>query len=186
MARAARVAAGVTAAAVIAIGVSMIAAADETPTIDTVAQAAAEPADRSSSERRGWGPAEPGERRFGEIGARMTKPPKDYKPRVSAEQAKDKARNLGLVPPDSGELTADLVVYSNDVYGDIQSDNTVRLKHQNVRAWAVRTEPVEGSVRGPADRPAGASTEACPFIFVIDAETGDHLAAFQTCDEEQY
>lgn len=115
----------------------------------------------------------------------MTSPPTEYRPRVTADEAEKNARNTGVISPEM-EVSATLVTYSNDTYGDIQEDDTVRPRHQNVQAWAFRTAPVTGVVRGPADAPPQRTSEACPFIFVVNAETGGNVAAFHTCDEESY
>lgn len=190
------VALGVTAAAVATVHV----VTSESPP-DTVlqvgaggqqVQSASGQQSSQAAERRGWGPAEPGERRYGEIGARMTRPPQDYKPAITAEQAITKARATGLHPQASGsdEVTTELVIYTNDVYGDIQPDGSVKPKHQAIAAWAVRSQSADVVLHQPVRRPGVAppvtTAEQCPFVYVIDADTGDNLAAFQTCDEEQF
>jgi hypothetical protein len=152
-------------------------------------QSAGEDKSKGQPPAREWGDPTPGERRYPSIGARMLPPPRDYKPTITAEMAIERIKATGVRPDvlSSGDLTAELVVYSNDDYGDVQDDGSVTPRHRSIKAWAIRTAEAPVEVHGPIHRkPDTDQLPSCPFVYVVDATSGEALAAFQSCEEERY
>jgi hypothetical protein len=133
----------------------------------TGSSAAGQPVERAS----GWSdldnrifttPAEPG-----------------VKPSVARQDVRSHYAKYRTHEPDLIEL----VRYRDDVYGDIQTDGSVRLRHRNTLAWALVHKSVQvpfyggiGSIPPPQ--------RVCDQIDVMDAHTGTMLVGFFDCTRE--
>lgn len=126
-----------------------------------------------------------------DIGARMDPPAAGTLPRVSAAVAYEKFLSLGIRPGRSATARPDdfvLVVYSNDVYGDIQPSGAVKPRYQNVLSWAVIYRDVPAPARAGAARTGEASPARvdkssfyCESVTFMDASTNEYMNEYVEC-----
>lgn len=125
-----------------------------------------------------------------DIGARMDPPAPGTVPRVGAAAAYKKFVELGIRP--GGRATGHpddvvLVLYSNDTYGDIQPDGTVKPRFQNVLAWAVIFRNISPPMRGAARGPDGSRPQIdpasyyCESVTFLDATIGEYMNGYDEC-----
>jgi hypothetical protein len=121
-------------------------------------------------------------------GVRMSAPPVDVLPAVSAEAAYQTFIRDGLRPLGAAEARQELLLtmYSDDNYRDIDpSSGKTTPRFQNVLSWAVVFHGVKPTVRGGAtrsgERPTLDPSLRCDFVYLVDATTGQYMTAFQDC-----
>ena len=130
----------------------------------------------------------PGPVAYPTVGVTLDAPPPGAQPAVSSATAwatwqtipihSEAARVAKSVSIQFGEFT-------NNMYGHINADNSVTPEFQHRLSWIVTFLGVPESPSGPAPGPGMTQppkpTLHCDFLFVVDANTGAYLTAFDVC-----
>jgi hypothetical protein len=129
---------------------------------------------------------------YTDVGVRMDVPASSDLPAITATQALQAYQNVGPIPGLEKQTSTPpevvLTSFSDDEYGPISANGTITPYYQGVLTWVIFFHGIQMIPSAPAPRPGesrdqvGPPYPRCDFIEAINATTGSHMMAFQTCN----
>lgn len=128
------------------------------------------------------------DRNYPQGNIRLAPPPNGKQPSISSDLAYKNCQT-GVAPcPRATPTSSELASFSDDAYGQIQPDQSVRLSFQNTLSWVFTwkdaTCPPGGGNGAPAPGATSfplplASPALCDWVVFIDATTGQYQLSYQ-------
>lgn len=127
-------------------------------------------------------------RTYPTVGVALDPPPPGVQPSVSSVSAWAVWQSIGI-HPEAAKVARSAAIelgdFTNNMYGTINSDNSVTPTFQHRLSWIVSFQGVPETPIGPAPPPGVTlppkPTVNCDFFLVVDAATGGYLSAYDVC-----